>query len=138
MVDRINANRPNAATYVSGSVFGTGYNDSSCSSATGVALEQCEWKYALKGAAEKTGSTNLGAMIGARGCIEQVQAANPAAGVCQPGIYRVSVAWQGFSLTNTGTTTTTPDQTCALGAFTNDKLRRVISARVMVGMPECT
>jgi type IV pilus assembly protein PilV len=135
MVDRINVNRPNAASYVSGSVFGTGFSDSGCSSATGVALEQCQWHYALMGAAETSGSTNLGAMIGARGCVEQLQAADPTAGVCTPGIYLVSVAWQGFSTTNV---TSAPAQVCGAGQYTDDRLRRVIAARVVVGLPECS
>jgi type IV pilus assembly protein PilV len=135
MVDRINANRPNAPSYVSGTVFGTGHTPGTCPTATGAARDQCEWSYALLGAAEKQSTTNLGAMIGARGCVELVQAANPAAGVCTPGIYLVSVAWQGFSATNT---TVAPAQTCGTGQYSDDKLRRVIAARVMVGLPECS
>jgi type IV pilus assembly protein PilV len=135
MVDRINANRPTAPSFVSASVFGTGFDDSGCSGATGVALEHCEWHFALKGAAEVRGTTNLGAMIGARGCIEQIQAADPTPGVCTPGIYMVSVAWQGFSTTNV---TSASAQTCGSGQYTDDKLRRVIAARVVVGKPECT
>jgi type IV pilus assembly protein PilV len=138
MVDRINANRANAANYVSATVFGTGQSPapaSPCPTAAGVSRDQCEWSYALLGAAEKRSTTNLGAMIGARGCVELVQAANPAAGVCTPGIYLVSVAWQGFSATNT---TVAPAQTCGTGQYSDDKLRRVIAARVMVGLPECS
>ena len=135
MVDRINANRANAPSYVSGTEFGTGHSPGTCPTSAGAARDQCEWSYALKGAAETSGSSNLGAMIGARGCIEQLQAVNPATGVCTPGIYLVSVAWQGFSATNV---TSTPAQTCGSGDYTDNKLRRVISARIMVGLPECT
>src|SRR5881275_438814 len=90
MVDRINANRGTADTYVSASVFGTGLVDTNpCPTAVGPARDQCEWSVALKGAAEKQSTTKLGAMSGARGCIERVQAPNTGAGVCTPGIYLV-------------------------------------------------
>ena len=135
MVNRINANRPAAATYPSTTdVFGTGHSDATtCPTATGVARDQCEWSYALKGAAEKRASTSLGSMIGARGCIEQIQAANAAAGVCTPGIYRITVAWQGMG------PTVAPSSTCASGLYgSNDANRRAMSARVVVGLPECS
>src|SRR5438132_6596132 len=75
MVDRINANRGTADTYVSASVFGTGLVDTNpCPTAVGPARDQCEWSVALKGAAEKQSTTSLGAMAGARGCIERIQA----------------------------------------------------------------
>lgn len=134
MVDRINANRGSAAAYVSASVFGTGLTDTSpCPAAAGAAHDQCEWSVALKGAAEKTSSTSLGAMAGARGCVTLLQTANPAPATCTPGIYLVSVAWQGLA------STATPSAACASGSYgADDGYRRVVSARIVVGMPECS
>ena len=133
MVDRINANRAVADNYVSGSVFGTGFTDPSpCPTAAGPGRDQCEWSIALKGAAEKKSTVNLGAMAGARGCIERIQTPNPAAGVCTPGIYLVTVAWQGL------TATAAPSATCGSGSYGGTALRRAISARVVIGMPECS
>ena len=87
MLQKISVNAPSAASYVTGSSLGTGdatYSTTPCSG-TGSTLDLCEWSNALKGAAEKnSGGSNVGAMIGAKGCISQIQAANPAAGVCQP------------------------------------------------------
>ncbi len=137
MVERINANRGAAATYVlspASATLGTGdAQPADCSSvAAGVARDQCEWSNALKGAAETSGTTKVGAMIGALGCVRQIQAENAAAGVCTPGIYLVTVAWQGL------TPTSIPSATCGAGTFGSDeRLRRALSARVSIGLPSC-
>lgn len=134
MVERINANRANAAAYVSATPLGTGDTQpSACTAvAMGVARDQCEWSNALKGSAETSGTGNVGAMVGARGCITQIQAANPAAGICTPGVYEIAVAWQGL------TGTVVPAKTCAQGLYgVDDSQRRVISAQITVGLPSC-
>lgn len=132
--ERINANGANAAAYVSSTVFGTGDSQpADCSGvAVGAARDECEWSNELKGAAETKASANVGAMTGARGCITQIQAPNPAAGVCTPGVYQITVAWQGLHQT------AAPSVTCALNQFGDEKYRRAISARVSVGLPACS
>ena len=74
----------------------------------------------LKGAGEMQGGQRVGAMIGARGCITQVDAANR--------IYRVSVAWQGMA------GTAAPADTCgqASGAYGGDLKRRVVSTTLRI------
>lgn len=134
MVDRINANRANVASYVSTAVIGTG--DAQPTSCTGVAAgatkDLCEWSNALKGSMESSGSTKVGGAIGARGCITQIQAANATTGVCTPGIYEVAIAWQGLS----GTVTSA--KTCGAGLYgSDDSLRRVIFTQITVGLPSC-
>lgn len=137
MVERINANRNAAASYVltpATATLGTGDTQpTDCTTvAAGIARDQCEWSNALKGAAETSGATKVGGMIGALGCVSQVQAQNAAAGVCTPGIYMVSVAWQGLNATRT------PSATCGQGSFGgDDRFRRVVSARVSIGLPSC-
>lgn len=136
MSERIAANNSNASSYVSGSTIGTG--DSAPASCTALAAgsaarDLCEWSNELKGAAEtKAGAGNIGAMIGARGCITQVQAPNSASGVCLPGIYQVAVAWQGL------VKTAAPAITCGQNQYGTDSYRRVVSARVTVGLPGCS
>ena len=132
MTDRINANRNNAASYV-GNNIGTGDGQpADCSAAAaGAPRDTCEWSNALKGAAETKSSVNVGAMPGALGCIEQLQAPNPAPGVCTPGIYRVTVAWQGMVKTSG------PALACGSGQFGADEFRRAVSARLAVGLPSC-
>lgn len=137
MSERLMANNANAASYVSTSVFGTGHSDpTSCASLTAGSADRdlCEWSYELKGSAEtKSGGGNIGAMIGARGCITQVQAPNPASGVCQPGIYEIDVAWQGI------VKTAVPAVSCGEDQYgTDNAFRRVVTRFVTVGLPGCS
>ena len=104
----------------------------------GSSYDMCVWSNELKGAAETTnsGNTNVGAMIGARGCIEQIQAANTVTGSCAPGIYRISVVWQGLTATVAPPTALS----CGLnlyGTGAGDAQRRAVSTEVTVGTPAC-
>lgn len=133
MVSRLSANRANAPAYLTPSV-GTGDTQpEDCSTlAYGATRDLCEWSQSLKGAAEKSETgTRLGAMIGARGCVVLVQAPNPATGICRPAVYEVSVAWQGLHATKA------PTLSCGLNQFGADTHRRVIAARVTVGLTSC-
>lgn len=128
MAARMKVRRQQAADFV-GADFGGGEN---CSGASGtVAGDRCEWSALLNGAAEQNSSGNLGAMIGARGCITEIQAPNPAAGVCAPGIYEISIAWQGL------TRTVAPSNNCGSGSFGDEALRKVVSTRVAFGQLGC-
>jgi len=119
--------------YVLSGALGTG--DSQPTDCTGLAIgaarDQCEWSNALKGVAETQGSADVGAMTGARGCIEQIQAPDPTAGVCTPGIYRVSAVWQGLNPTAPASIA------CGTGSYGDESLRRVIAVRVSVALPLC-
>jgi len=107
MADRINANRKNIASYLTPPPASLGTGDTQPAICpvliqnnpvpTQATVDICEWSNALKGAAEKQGASNVGAMIGARGCIYQTAAANPILG--SAGQYVVVVAWQGFNIT---------------------------------------
>ncbi len=136
MADRMTANYSTASSYVTGTDSPLGTGDSqptSCSAlAAGVLRDQCEWSNALKGVAETLSSANIGAMIGARGCIEQIQAADTSSGVCAPGIYRISVAWQGINKTST------PALLCGAGLYGDSTLQRVIATQVTIGLLNCS
>lgn len=122
MAARINANRIAAATYVSATPIGVGDSQpADCTAlAVGTAKDLCEWSNALKGAAEtSTSGGNLGAMIGARGCIEEVNA--------DPLRLRVSIAWQGINKT------AAPSLDCAQGDYGDDAYRRLISQQITIG-----
>ena len=100
MADRIETNRKNAASYITASPLGTGGTPPASCNASGVCATTADndlyaWNNALKGAAETQNGGNVGAMIGARGCVYQV--APPASGVATT--YSVVVAWQGLSST---------------------------------------
>ena len=125
MVDRINANRKNATSYVTPVTEPLGTDSTlDCSApATVAAKDLCEWNDALLGASEKKGGTdNIGAMIGARGCVTNTVAT-------MPREFLVSVVWQGLAPTVAPTSTTT----CGLGSYTPDTTRRAIVARVQIG-----
>jgi type IV pilus assembly protein PilV len=127
MVDRINANRPNAATYIDTDLhaqpIGTGDAEPPLEDCAGedAGLERdiCEWSNALKGAGEEDGGgASIGAMIGGRGCII-------AGGANE---YFVTVAWQGLVPTVAPATTD-----CASGLYgDDDAMRRAVSMRVVV------
>lgn len=143
MIERVNANRNAAADYVllpenappaaPTTIGSDGTAPADCSAeAAGAARDRCEWSNALKGAAETSSGASVGGMVGARGCITKIQDPNPAPGVCTPGIYLVSVAWQGLNATSA------PSALCGKTAFGSDeRFRRVISARVSIGLPSC-
>ena len=132
---RIEVNRANAADYVTGTdnPLGTGDGQpADCTTlAIGVVRDRCEWSNALKGAAEKKGTDDVGAMLGARGCVTQIQAENASAGVCNAGIYRITIAWQGMQETRA------PGLACGKDLYGTDAHRRVVSSTVVVGLPSC-
>ena len=122
MVDRINANRNNSLSYAAAAV-GTGNTTigTDCAGLVGAALDLCEWHNALLGNAETKSGQNIGAMIGARGCVANTVATNPRE-------FLVSVVWQGVTPTATPASTT-----CGQNAYGNEATRRAIVARVTVG-----
>jgi type IV pilus assembly protein PilV len=99
MADRINANRANAANYLTPTTapLGNGATKDCSGPVTTADVDLCDWSAALLGAGETLGGTCdtttpgncAGAMIGARGCIT-----SPATNV-----YLIEVAWQGLNAT---------------------------------------
>jgi type IV pilus assembly protein PilV len=134
MSARLQGNPAQADAYITASA-GTGDGQSAdCATlAIGAPRDLCEWSSALKGAAETAADrSNVGAMIGARGCVEQVQAANPAAGICTPAIYRVTVAWQGLH------PTIAPSLTCGKDLYGEETGRRAIAIQVVAPLLDCS
>jgi type IV pilus assembly protein PilV len=134
---RLSGNPDHAADYVTATPLGTDDDaPADCSTeAAGTDRDKCEWSNALKGAA-LTGSVQANssstAVLGARGCVEELQTSNPASGVCLPGIYRITVAWQGLHAT------LAPALACGRNAYGDDSNRRAVSVRVAIGLPHCT
>jgi len=134
MTERLSANTAQAASYVTAGTVGTG--DAQPTDCSGIAAgpnhDLCEWSNALKGASEQRSGANAGGMVGARGCVTQLQAPNPALGVCTAGVYQVAVAWQGM------VATATPALACGTGLYgASDGFRRTIAATVSVGTTSC-
>ncbi|TMK72694.1 MAG: type IV pilus modification protein PilV [Actinobacteria bacterium] len=134
ITERMNANPTQAASYVTAGTVGTGdAQPADCTAiAPGPNRDLCEWSNGLKGASEQHSGANVGAMTGARGCITQLQAPNPALGVCTAGVYQVAVAWQGL------VPTVTPALACGAGSYgAPDSNRRVIASTVTVPTTSC-
>ncbi|OZB60782.1 MAG: type IV pilus modification protein PilV [Lysobacterales bacterium 14-68-21] len=126
MVSRINANRGVATCYSNGAT-GVVTNTTIPACTTGTASEQAiansdlaAWKGRILGAAERSGASNVGAMIGAIGCVDEIDTLHQ--------VFRVSVSWQGLMAT------AAPALTCGQGNYGNDdRLRRVVSVEVRIG-----
>lgn len=129
MVDRINTNRKVATCYNISANPVTDFLGTSASvtpaCTTGTANQNTQavadmtaWSNALLGAAETRGGAQVGAMIGARGCIQETDVTN--------SVYLVSVAWQGVGATFA------PTATCAQNAYGNDAQRRVVTATLRI------
>ena len=116
MADRMNGNKPNLNSYVANDV---GLSAANCASLTGAALDLCEWGNELNGASEKAGSANVGAMIGARGCVVKIDPTN----------YLVTVAWQGVARGGAE-----PQEACGSGAYGAPGLRRTVSTVVTLAL----
>ena len=86
MASRIELNRNGADSYVTGAPLGVGI---ACPTSTATRQEAdfSEWCAELQGAAETAGGGQVGAMVGARACVENIAA----------GEYLVTVAWQGLA-----------------------------------------
>lgn len=102
MVTRIEGNRANAAAYVTGDGGINGYvtttapdgttahSFASCNPAAPmVERDQCAWGQLLAGGNELIDGSNTAVLVGAIGCVHELDAFNR--------IYAVSVAWEGPS-----------------------------------------
>jgi type IV pilus assembly protein PilV len=130
MVSRLTANRYAAACYavttsaVDGTPWlGVGYSSTPACS-TGTTTQQTAadtdviaWDQLLKGASETNAGTNVGAMIGARGCVQYDAVTDQ---------YVVTVAWQGLMQTAAPAS----GLTCGKDQYGNETQRRAVSAVV--------
>jgi type IV pilus assembly protein PilV len=121
ITDRLSINKANAASYIASNV-GASAAVQACATLSGAAKDLCEWNNALVGAAEKTGGRNIGAMIGARGCITSPSA----------NLYVITVAWQGL------TPTVAPVEPCGSGSYGDDRQRRTATIVVRVATLSAT
>lgn len=149
MYGRINANRNVAQCYAFTTTSdttpylgstGTGILSLPRSCTLGTLAQQTQfnndltaWNQLLQGAGETSSGNNVGAMIGARGCISYDSATelpelSPSTGLptgsvlTGTGVYTLSVAWQGL-----GDTFAPVGLNCAKNAYGAETLRRVVS-----------
>ena len=130
---RLETNRLGAANYAVGASVATPVGAGmTCpvtdAGSTRTEVDLKEWCEALQGAAESAGGSKVGAMVGGRGCVEDL--GGGPFGVRQ---YRVAVAWQGL------TPISVPVETCGAGAYNiagtgcqGDLCRRVVSTVIRI------
>jgi len=134
MSDRINANRVNSASYVTGTSapLGSGSAKDCSAPSTMADNDLCAWSKALLGAAESSsggtcdtssGSTRgtncVGAMIGARGCITDLGSST----------YLVQIVWQGLA----PTAAPPASVACGSGSYGSEEQRRAVTTIVQIG-----
>lgn len=87
MTNRIALNRTDALAYVTDEPIGAGMEDGCpVANASRVERDVREWCQFLIGAAETLGGAQVGAMVGGRGCVEEIATDE----------YLITVAWQGM------------------------------------------
>lgn len=125
MMTRIEANRTNAAAYVTGDAGVTGYAAPNtmvvCNPAAPLAdRDLCEWGRLVAGANEQVDTRNAGVLVGAIGCVYEIDAFNR--------IYAVSIAWQGMSAGPAPIVDPNfAPNGCGFGQFGDETQRRVIT-----------
>lgn len=132
MVGRINANRTAASCYAIttdtvngapylgvGSAVTPGCSASTVEAYTLANSDLTAWSNLLVGTSEKVGTTSLGAMIGARGCVSLD---------ATTGTYLVSVAWQGIGKT----VAPVSGIACGTGLYGDEAQRRVVSMPLQI------
>ncbi len=127
MISRIEANRANVAGYVTGDAGLTGYVSGVtevCNPAAPLAdRDRCQWGLLLAGANEQIAAQNAGVLVGAVGCVHEIDAFNR--------IYAVSIAWQGMSAGAAPLVDNNfPPSNCGRDRFGNENQRRLITMPV--------
>jgi type IV pilus assembly protein PilV len=127
MQNRVVLNRNNAADYVTVEPLGTGMDECPVANATRAEADARDWCEQLVGAAETISGSNVGAMVGGRGCIESLGGDQ----------YLITVAWQGL-----GPLSAPPAEvTCGAGEYdgldddspcVNDLCRRVVTTVIRI------
>ena len=138
MATRIEANRANVASYVTGNTGVTGYVTTTTGGTTTTSVvvcsptapladrDRCEWSLLLAGANEQVDTRNAGVLVGAIGCIYEIDAFNR--------IYAVSIAWQGMSAGPAPIVNNNfPPNGCGQNLFGNENQRRVMTMPVRIG-----
>lgn len=139
MATRIEGNRVNAAAYVTGDTGITGYVSTTTQSggsgfsyvvcdptAPVVDQDRCIWGQLLAGGNERIDNTNAGILVGAMGCVYEIDAFNR--------IYAVSIAWQGSSPGAAPMVDNNVAQTgCGRDQFGDERQRRVMSTLLRIG-----
>jgi len=122
LADRLSINKINARDYQTTAAGASGAARD-CTGLASAALDLCQWHNQLVGVAEVAGTRNVGAMIGARGCVVFYPLENA---------FLITVAWQGMSASGV------PKEDCGSGAYGSEGQRRTVSTVVNVAFLSAT
>jgi type IV pilus assembly protein PilV len=133
---RMLLNGADGFTTLSGSYVGEGDSFDGCFEADGITAKYtrakmilCEWSMSLKGASERRGTNaNVGAMIGARGCLIPINSPTLPAPLAE---FFIVVVWQGLS-PDTDPAANSPGALCAPTVNFGNGLRRSVSTRISI------
>jgi len=127
MVTRIEGNRANAAAYVTGDAGITGFGYASCDPAAPmVDHDRCVWGQLLAGGNEQIDGSNAGVLVGAMGCVHEMDAFNR--------VYAVTIAWQGASAGAAPIVDNNFAPTgCGRDQFGNENQRRLMTTLLRIG-----
>jgi len=126
MSQRLQSNRANANNYVTGTESPLGIGMTCSTTTTTIAQQDLNaWCRGLQGSAETLGTQSVGAMVGARGCVESTG----------PQQFAITVAWQGMSPISA------PASLCGADLYdgptgspcVNDLCRRTVTTLVRIG-----
>ncbi|MGJ3700021.1 type IV pilus modification PilV family protein [Variovorax sp. AFSI2.2] len=132
MASRIAINRRMASNYVTTEPLGTGVD---CPASTGSrqTVDAMEWCNALKGAAETSGGNNLGAMIGGRGCVQDMGNNEYLITVAWQGLVPIAAPPEGVSCGKDQYDATAASPSAPAPACSSDKCRRTVTTLVRIG-----
>jgi len=113
---RVNSLAARAGAYPDGDQYGL-LDEDDCTVLTNAAeRDLCEWNTALAGSGTELDGRNVGSLVGARACIENLAGSGDG-----ELIVRLTIAWQGMAAT------VAPASACGVNAFGDDDFRRVAS-----------
>jgi type IV pilus assembly protein PilV len=132
MASRLESNRANVGSYVTApNTPITGYNGTTlnvCNAGAALAARDvCEWGRMLAGANEQIGTRNAGVLVGARGCIFEVDNVNR--------IYAIAIAWEGMTPGPAPVVDNAnfPAGECGRNQYGNENRRRLLTLPVRLG-----
>ncbi len=119
---RMALNRWNADAYVANDVGVNAPGDCTTAGWTQAQRDLCEWSLSIRGASETVGTSQLGAMLAARGCVSKLTS------LSTPGMhyYQITLVWQGINAS------APPVAVCGKDAYASEDTRRAVSAVVQV------
>lgn len=122
LAQRMELNRWNADAYLASDIGVDAPGACTTAGWTQAQRDLCEWSLSIRGAGETVGTSQVGAMLAARGCVSKLNSLSTPA----MHYYQITLAWQGISAS------AAPVAVCGKDAYASENTRRVVTAVVQV------